>query len=129
MPHLVVDGVAVCDIEVAQTFVTRGRGMLWRRRLPEALLLYPGGSVHGVGMTRSLDVALLVPAAAQTAPGRGGRAPGSYRVARIAVLRPFGLLGSRRGVRAVLEAPAGRFEWWQLNEASSIEVRPGPMLP
>lgn len=112
-------GVTVPGIEVASTYWTRLRGMLWRHVLPPGLLLLPGGSVHGVGMTVSLDVALLAPVGERSDP-----VAGPYRVVRTAVLRPFGLVGSARGVRAVLEAPAGSFERWGLEGGSVVSFEP-----
>lgn len=112
----------VAAVEVADTFLTRLRGMLFRRTLPAALLFLPGGSVHGVGMTRRLDVAMLAP--------HDGAEPGvgPYRVVRTAVLVPFGLTTSRRGVRAVLEAPVGSFAGWGLVPGATVRFleRPGP---
>ncbi len=104
----------VPGIEVADTYWTRLRGMLARREPPAGLLLVPGGSVHGVGMTRSLDVAMLVPLEG------AGRGVGPYRVARTAVLRPFGLVTSRHGVRAVLEASVGSLAAWGVVEGATV---------
>lgn len=105
-------------VEVADTYWRRLRGMLGRRRLPEALLLTPGNSVHGMGMLVPLDVAQLVPVP--------GRPAGSYRVLRTTVLRPLGLVASRRGVRAVLEAPAGSFDRWGLAAGGEIRLDDRP---
>lgn len=125
VPFLVVDDKPACAVEVAADYLRRARGMLARRRLPDALLLFPGGSVHGVGMAAVLDVAMLVPVDAlhRDRPA-GGRWVGRYRVAKVTQLRPFGLVGSSRGVRAVLEAPAGNFATWGLTEASIVEIHP-----
>lgn len=101
-------------IEVADTYLSRLRGMLGRRELPAGLLFVPGGGVHGVGMTRSLDVAMLVPLEGAA----GGVGP--YRVARTAVLRPFGLVNARPGVRAVLEAPVGSLDAWGVVEGATV---------
>lgn len=115
---LLVDGREVAEVELAATYLRRLRGMLGRRRLPEALLLVPGGSVHGMGMTVSLDVAQLVPAT-----GRRRQVVGEHTVARTGLLRPFGLLGSARGVRSTLEAPAGSFARWGLEPGVTVSFR------
>ncbi len=109
-----VGAVEVGAVEVADTYLTRLRGMLGRRRPPAGLLFLPGGSVHGVGMTRRLDVAMLAP--------QEGAEPGAgpYRVVRTAVLPPFGLVTSRRGVEAVLEAPVGSFAGWGLVAGATV---------
>lgn len=113
--ELLVDGRAVARVEVADTWARRARGLLWRRTLPEALWLTPETSVHGVGMTRSLDVALL---------DRTG-----YVVASL-VLRPGGLTRPRRDVVGVLEAPRGSFTRWGLVAGSIVSRRPvAPRAP
>lgn len=106
---LVVDGREVAEVEVADTLVRRTRGMLLRRRLPDALLLPGTGSVHGVGMTRSLDVALL---------------DAEHVVRRALRLRPFAVTLPRRGVRDVLEAPAGSFAAWGLASGARLQLLP-----
>ncbi|MFC3689745.1 hypothetical protein [Aquipuribacter hungaricus] len=98
--------------ELAGTYLRRLRGMLGRRHLPDALLLRPGNSVHGMGMLVALDVAQLVP----------GPDDGSYRVLRTCLLRPAGLVGARRGVVAVLEAPRGSFGRWGLAAGDVLHV-------
>lgn len=108
-------GATVPGIEVAGTYWTRLRGMLFRSEPPAGLLFVPGGSVHGVGMTRRLDVAMLAPV-----DGSSDRVAGPFRVVKVAVLAPFGLVGSRRGVRCVLEAPVGSFARWGLVEGSTV---------
>lgn len=106
--QLLVDGRRVAAVEVADTWARRARGMLWRRALPEALWLAPESSVHGVGMTQPLDVALL--------DERGA-------VRATLVLRPFGLTRPRRDVVAVLEAPLGSFARWGLVTGSTVTRR------
>lgn len=112
--RLIVDGVDVAPLLVADRWAVRARGMLARRPLPEAMWFVGEGSVHGVGMTRSLDVALL------DADGR---------VVATTVLRPFGATLPRRGVVDVLEAPRGRFDAWGLGPGSTlrrVEAGAGP---
>lgn len=108
--RLLVDGRDVAPVLVADTAATRLRGMLARRPLPPALLLRPANSVHGVGMTSALDVALL---------------DDQMLVRAVLRLRPFGMTRPRRGVRSVLEAPRGRFAAWALRVGSRVEVRAG----
>lgn len=105
--RLVVDGQPVADVVVADTVLTRARGMLFRRRLPDALLLRPCSSVHGAWMWAPLDVALL---------------SRDMRVLHVQVLRPWGMTRPRRGVTQVLEAPAGSFERWGLEVNSGLEL-------
>lgn len=106
--RLVVDGVDVADVVVADTWARRARGMLARRPLPDAMWFVGEAGVHGVGMTRSLDVALLDAAG---------------RVLATTVLRPFGMTRPRRGVVDVLEAPRGRFDDWGLGVGSTVARR------
>ncbi len=87
--------------------------MLGRRRLPDALLLTPGASVHGVGMTRSLDVAML----GDMDPRSGG-----FAVLSTTRLRPFGLVLAPRGTRTVLEAPVGSFARWDLRAGDAVRL-------
>ncbi|MGI5189402.1 DUF192 domain-containing protein [Promicromonospora sp. CA-289599] len=102
---LVVNGRSVAEVLVADTVPARMRGMLFRRVLPEALLLRPCSSVHGAWMRVPLDVALL---------------SHDMRVLHVQVLRPWGMTLPRRGVVQVLEAPAGSFERWGLEVNSRL---------
>lgn len=108
---LLVDGREVALVEIADTAARRARGMLLRRRLPAGLVLRRTGSVHGVGMTCTLDVALL---------------DGDDVVRAVLRLRPFGLTRPRRGVRHVLEAPAGSFRRWGLTPGARLTVVTAP---
>jgi hypothetical protein len=106
--------------------------MTLRRRLPPALLLVPGGAVHGLGMTVSLDVAMLVPADRATARppgGRGARLDRPWEVRRVARLTPFGLVLGVPGVVAVLEAPVGSFAEWALEPGSRVAAPAAPLVP
>lgn len=105
--QLTVDDRPVADVEVADTVLTRARGLLFRRALPEALLLRPCSSVHGAGMRVPLDVALL---------------SADLAVLGTQVLRPWAVTRPRRGVTQVLEAPAGSFERWGLREGSRLAL-------
>lgn len=105
--QLVVDGRPVAEVVVADTALTRARGLLFRRVLPEALLLRPCTSVHGAWMTVPLDVALL---------------DRELHVLRTQVLRPWGMTRPRKGGTQVLEAPAGSFERWGLAAGSRVSI-------
>ena len=107
--RLVLDGRPVADVEVADTVLTRARGLLFRRVLPEALLLRPCTSVHGAWMRVPLDVALL---------------SADLRVLHAQVLRPWGMTLPRRGITQVLEAPVGSFERWGLGPDSRLTLEP-----
>jgi len=102
-----MNGVNVATAEIADTWLLRLRGLLGRRELPEALVLRPGNSVHGIGMRVPLDVALL---------DRDGH------VLRTLVLRPWGMTMPRSGAVAVLEAPVGSFERWGLRTGARVEL-------
>lgn len=106
--RLIVDGQDVAEVLVSDTWARRARGMLARRPLPAAMWFVGERGVHGVGMTCSLDVALLA---------RDGR------VVATTVLRPFGVTRPRRDVVDVLEAPRGSFDTWGLTAGSTLARR------
>ena len=89
------DGTIVCErCLLAETALTRMRGLLGRRNLPsgEGILLKPASSVHMAFMRFAIDAVFL---------DRDGR------VLKIAEdLRPWRLAGSR-GAKSVVELPAG----------------------
>jgi len=108
---LVVDGRDVAAVLVADSAWARLRGLLGTAagaEPPAGLLLTPGNSVHGWGMRYDLDVAQL---------------DAEFVVVRAVRLRRGGLVGPRRGVRHVLEAPHGAFETWGLVAGSHVSVR------
>jgi uncharacterized membrane protein (UPF0127 family) len=107
LSRLLVDGRDVAALRRATSYLARLRGLLFTRGIDGGLLLTPGNSVHGVGMTYGLDVALL---------------DADLVVLHTLRLRPFGLTRARRGVRHVLEAEAGAFARWGLHPGSRIEV-------
>ena len=114
MPRLIVDGRDTCDLAVAGTYVSRLRGLLGTRGTAGALLLTPCNGVHGIGMVYRLDVALL---------------DAELTVRRTGVLRPFGLVPPRRGVRHVLEAQRGAFARWGLEPGSRLAIEPAAAAP
>jgi uncharacterized membrane protein (UPF0127 family) len=92
------DGRVVCErCGVADTFLSRLRGLLGRRELPrgEGLLISPTSSVHTFFMRFAIDVVFL---------------DKSLRVVGVSAhVRPWKLAG-RRGARKVLELSAGESE-------------------
>jgi uncharacterized membrane protein (UPF0127 family) len=102
------DGSIVCErCVLADTALTRMRGLLGRRSLPsgEGILLKPASSVHMAFMRFPIDAVFL---------------DRELRIVKIAGdLRPWRAAGSR-GAKAVLEIPAG--------EAGRRGVRVGDRL-
>jgi uncharacterized protein len=89
------DGKIVCErCLLAETALTRMRGLLGRRSLPsgEGVLLKPASSVHMAFMRFAIDAVFL---------------DGDLRVVKIAAdLKPWRAAGAR-GAKSVLEIPAG----------------------
>ena len=89
------DGRIVCErCVLADTALTRMRGLLGRRELPsgEGILLKPASSVHMAFMRFPIDAVFL---------------DREMRVVKVASeLKPWRAAGSR-GAKAVLEIPAG----------------------
>lgn len=89
------DGSIVCErCVLADTALTRMRGLLGRRELPsgEGILLKPASSVHMAFMRFPIDAVFL---------------DREMRVVKVASdLKPWRAAGSR-GAKAVLEIPAG----------------------
>jgi uncharacterized protein len=108
--RLLVDGRPVAEVLVADTVLSRARGLLFRRELPEGLLLRPCSSVHGAWMRTHLDVALLTT---------------GMSVRDVRVLRPWRATMPRPGVVQVLEAPVGSFERWGLRPGSHLVLQTG----
>jgi hypothetical protein len=114
--RLLVDGRDVSAVRVAASYPARLRGLLGTSAASAVpLVLSPGNSVHGWGMTYPLDVAQL--------SGSLERSGGSLRVERLAVLRPWGFVAARRGVRYVLEAPRHAFGAWGLAAGSGVRIQ------
>jgi uncharacterized membrane protein (UPF0127 family) len=89
------DGMIVCErCVLAETALTRARGLLGRRYLPsgEGILLTPASSVHMAFMRFAIDAVFL---------------DRDMRVVKIAAdLRPWRVAGAR-GAKSVVELPAG----------------------
>ena len=89
------DGSIVCErCVLADTALTRMRGLLGRRELPsgQGILLKPASSVHMAFMRFAIDAVFL---------------DREMRIVKVASgLRPWRAAGSR-GAKAVLEIPSG----------------------
>ena len=103
--RLWVDGSDVAPLYLAETYLSRTKGLLGTRGLNGALLISPCNSVHGLGMIYVLDVALL---------------DAQLKVLHTLTLRPFGATRPRRGVKHVLEAERGAFADWELRVGSQL---------
>jgi uncharacterized membrane protein (UPF0127 family) len=105
--------VIVEDLEIADTFWSRFKGLQFRRRLlPNAgLLLIPCSSIHTFWMRFAIDVAFL-------------DAQGSVIDVRKDV-RPWRIPWSPRGTHAILEMNAGSMTV-QPHSTVCVEVTPSP---
>lgn len=105
---LVRDGKVLASLLVPLTRRERGRGLLGRDGVEEAMLIEPARSVHTIGMRFDIDVALL---------------DHEYRVVKLLTMKRHRVSLPRRGCVAVLEAEAGTFREWNLRPGDELEVR------
>lgn len=120
--RLLVDGVDRAPVRVADTYLSRLRGLLGKARVDVPLLLTDCRSVHGAFMLVRLDVAFLARADGDAdREASGGRA---FTVVATRRLVPFAVLGPRRGAEHVLEAGHHEFARWGLRAGSTVVVRP-----
>lgn len=105
---LVRDGKVLASLLVPRTRRERGRGLLGRDGVEEAMLIEPARSVHTIGMRFDIDVALL---------------DDEYRVLKILTMKRGRVSMPVRGGVAVLEAEAGTFREWNLQPGDELEVR------
>lgn len=105
---LVRDGKVLASLLVPQSRRERGRGLLGRDGVEEAMLIEPARSVHTIGMRFDIDVALL---------------DNEYRVLKILMMKRGRVSMPVRGGVAVLEAEAGTFREWNLQPGDELEVR------
>lgn len=106
--ELVLAGRVLGPVEVARTASARRRGLLGRDDVDGALLLAPARSVHTLGMRFALDVAHLA-------------ADGT--VLRTTTMAPGRIGPWVRRAAAVLEAEAGSFDRWGLQQGDSVVIR------
>lgn len=101
------DGQLLCDVEVAATARTRGRGLLGRTSLEGALWLRPCRSVHTLGMSMTIDVAFL---------------DRDCRVVDALTLAPGRFPLPRWRARSVLEVAEGRLAEWGVAVGDALAV-------
>ena len=105
---LVRDGQVLASLLVPRTRRERGRGLLGRDGVEEAMLIQPARSVHTLGMRFDIDVALL---------------DDEHRVVKVFMMKRRRVSLPKRGCVAVLEAEAGTFREWNLQPGDELEVR------
>lgn len=105
MAGLLLDGVHVMDVEVAQTLRERSKGLLGRTGIDTGLVIRPASSVHTFRMRFDIDVAFV---------RRDGM------VTKVVTMRRNRLGAWRPRTRWVLETEAGRM--------ADLGIRPGRTL-
>jgi len=106
--RLVVDGREVAPLTLADTPVTRRKGLLGTSAVHGALWITKCPTVHMVGMRYPIDVAVL---------DRSGV------VLAVRTLRPWwGMTGPRWGASATLECAVGSLEAWGIRTGSQLSV-------
>lgn len=105
---LVRDGKVLASLLVPMTRRERGRGLLGRDGLDEAMLIAPARSVHTMGMRFDIDVALL---------------DHEHRVLKVLKMKRRRISMPMRGCVAILEAEAGAFREWNLKPGDELEIR------
>ena len=121
MAWLAVNGRVVAEAEIAADAEARTKGLLGRDGMKEqdgmdekgnatdsVLVLEPAGWIHTLGMRFAIDVAYV---------DRRGR------VLSVKTMKPWRVGMPRLRSRRVLEAVAGCFAKWNLNEGDQVEVK------
>lgn len=121
MAWLAVNGRVVAEAEIAADAGARTKGLLGRDGMKErdgmdekgnatdsVLVLEPAGWIHTLGMRFAIDVAYV---------DRRGR------VLSVKTMKPWRVGMPRLRSRRVLEAAAGCFAKWNLNEGDQVEVK------
>jgi len=102
------DGKVLASLLVPGTRRERGRGLLGRDGVEEAMLIAPARSVHTIGMRFVIDVALL---------------DEDHRVLKVLTMKRRRVSMPVRRCVAILEAEAGAFREWNLQPGDELEVR------
>jgi hypothetical protein len=100
--------VLLATVDVADTFMSRSRGLLGRDSFEGALLLTHTRSVHSLFMRFGVDVAFL---------------DRNLVVLDTLTLPPWRVALPRARGRSVLEAERGAFERWGLRPGDQLELR------
>lgn len=107
--NLSTDATLLKEIQVADTFMTRLKGLMGKHKLleNEGLLIKPCNSIHTIGMKFSIDVAFI----------------GEDNVVKYIILdmRPFKLSPIIKGSKFVIEANSETFKD-KLNIGDKIEI-------
>ena len=106
------NGKPVCVAEAADSFLSRGVGLLGRRTLLErrGLLIQRCGSIHTWFMRFAIDVVYL---------GKDGVVTKTRRD-----MQPFRMSFGGKGTLDVLELPAGTIARLGIERGCSLELRP-----
>jgi uncharacterized protein len=108
VPWLVKEDKVLATVEVADSFVSRLKGLLGRSDVEGAYLIRGAGSVHTLGMRFPIDVAYC---------------DEELNVICTRTMRPMRVGRPRRRARVVIEARAGAFERWGLEPGDCLEIR------
>lgn len=108
MAWLVHDGKVLASLEIADSVVQRGRGLLGRDGIEGALLLPRTRSVHTLGMRFAIDVAFC---------------DADLMIVRVVTLPPNRVTRRVGRSRSVVEVAAGTFARWELGPGDTLEVR------
>lgn len=105
---LVRDGRVLASLEIPGGRRGKTRGLLGREGLEGAMLIRPARSVHTIGMSFDLDVALL---------------DVEFVVIKTLRMSSFRVSAPMWRARSILEAEAGAFHRWDLKIGDALEVR------
>jgi uncharacterized membrane protein (UPF0127 family) len=105
---LLRDGEVLAAAEMADSLLSRNRGLLGKHSYDGALLIpHTSGALHAFGMRFALDVAFL---------------DRELEVVDTVQLAPWRVTRPRRRCRIVLEAQSGAFERWRLRPGDRLEL-------
>jgi uncharacterized membrane protein (UPF0127 family) len=108
MAWLVHDGRVLASLEIADTAVRRGRGLLGRDSIEGAMWFPKIRSVHTFGMRFAIDVAFC---------------DADLTILRVVTVRPNRLTRRMGRASSVVETSAGTFARWGIGPGDTLEVR------